>query len=116
MTTEDPSKQIRETNLLDPLHSQISSSASLGVVEPTGTDSPSQNGAVEVYNGKLAIKTRILLYRPGLPPNTGRLPSYTGYTSITTLYTKQLNGHCLRASFNLNLTSAASKYLAFVYA
>ncbi len=30
--------------------------------EPTGTDSPSQNGAAENYNDKLAIWTRTLLY------------------------------------------------------
>ena len=37
------------------------------VLEPTGADSPSQNGAVEVYNNKLAIRARTLLYGSGLP-------------------------------------------------
>jgi hypothetical protein len=37
------------------------------VVEPTGADSPSQNGAVEIYNGKLAVCARTLLYSSGLP-------------------------------------------------
>jgi hypothetical protein len=37
------------------------------VLEPTGADSPSQNGAVEIYNGKLAVCTRTLLYGSGLP-------------------------------------------------
>ena len=37
------------------------------VVEPTGTDSPSQNGAVEIYNAKLAMRTRTLLFGSGLP-------------------------------------------------
>jgi hypothetical protein len=37
------------------------------VLEPTGADSPSQNGAVEIYNDKLAIRTRTLLYGAGLP-------------------------------------------------
>jgi hypothetical protein len=37
------------------------------VLEPTGADSPSQNGAVEIYNDKLAIRTRSLLYGAGLP-------------------------------------------------
>jgi hypothetical protein len=32
-----------------------------------GANSPSQNGAVEVCNGKLAIKTRTLLYGSSLP-------------------------------------------------
>ena len=31
------------------------------VFEPTGADSPSQNGAVETYNDKLAVRTRTLL-------------------------------------------------------
>ncbi len=37
------------------------------VLEPTGSDSPSQNGAVEIYNGKLAVRTRSLLYGSGFP-------------------------------------------------
>jgi hypothetical protein len=36
-------------------------------MEPTGADSPSQNGAVEIYNDKLAIRARTLLYGSGLP-------------------------------------------------
>jgi hypothetical protein len=36
------------------------------VIEPTGADSPSQNGAVEIYNVKLAICTRTLLFGSGL--------------------------------------------------
>jgi hypothetical protein len=36
-------------------------------LEPTGTDSPSQNGAVEVYNHKFAVCTRTLIYGSGLP-------------------------------------------------
>jgi hypothetical protein len=37
------------------------------VVEPTGSDSPSQNGAAEIYNDKLANKARTLLYTSNLP-------------------------------------------------
>ncbi len=37
------------------------------VVEPTGVDSPSQNGAMETYSNKLAVRTRTLLYGAGLP-------------------------------------------------
>jgi len=37
------------------------------VVEPTGADSPSQNGGAEIYNNTLAVKTRTLLYGTGLP-------------------------------------------------
>ena len=37
------------------------------VLEPTGANSPSQNGSVEIYNNKLAIRARTLLYGSGLP-------------------------------------------------
>ena len=36
-------------------------------LEPTGTDSPSQNGDMEIYNDNFAIRTRTLLYGSGLP-------------------------------------------------
>ena len=36
------------------------------VVEPTGLDSPSQNGAVEIYNDSFGVKTCTLLYGAGL--------------------------------------------------
>ncbi len=37
------------------------------VVEPTGADSPSQNGGMEIYNNTLAVKVCTLLYGSGLP-------------------------------------------------
>jgi hypothetical protein len=37
------------------------------VVEPTGSDCPSQNGAAEINNDKLTVKVRTLLYGSGLP-------------------------------------------------
>ncbi len=37
------------------------------VLEPTGADIPSQNGSVEIYNDKLAIRARTLLYGLRLP-------------------------------------------------
>jgi hypothetical protein len=37
------------------------------VFEPTGANSPLQNGAVETYNDKLAVRTRTLLYGANLP-------------------------------------------------
>jgi hypothetical protein len=37
------------------------------VIEPTGADSPSQNGAAETYNGKLTVRERTLLFGSGLP-------------------------------------------------
>ncbi len=36
-------------------------------LKPMGTDSPSQNGAVDIYNDKLGIHTHSLLYGSGLP-------------------------------------------------
>ncbi len=35
--------------------------------KPTGADSPSQNGAVEIYNNKFAVRMQMLLYGSGLP-------------------------------------------------
>jgi hypothetical protein len=35
--------------------------------KPIGADSPSQNGTVEIYNDKFAVRTRMLLYGSGLP-------------------------------------------------
>jgi hypothetical protein len=35
--------------------------------EPTGTDSPLQNGAVKIYNDKFAVCMRTLLFGSGLP-------------------------------------------------
>ncbi len=37
------------------------------VFEPMGADSPSQTGAVEIYNDKFAVQTCTLLYGAGLP-------------------------------------------------
>jgi hypothetical protein len=36
-------------------------------MEPTGADSPLQNGSVEIYNDKLSVRTWTLLYGTGLP-------------------------------------------------
>jgi hypothetical protein len=36
-------------------------------IELTRSDSPSQNGAVEIYNDKFGVRTRTLLYGSGLP-------------------------------------------------
>ena len=40
----------------------------LYTVEPTGADSPSQNGAAEKWNDTLAVTVRALLYGAALPP------------------------------------------------
>jgi hypothetical protein len=36
-------------------------------IKPTGADSPSQNGAAEIYNDKFTIRTHTLLYGSSLP-------------------------------------------------
>ena len=36
------------------------------VVQPTGADSPSQNGGIEIFNGTLVVKVWTLLYGTGL--------------------------------------------------
>jgi len=50
-------------------------------LEPTGVDSPSQNGAAEIYNDKFVIRTRTLLYGSCLPANSGLRHSSTQSTS-----------------------------------
>ncbi len=55
------------------------------MVEPTGADSPSQNGAVEIYNGKLAVHAHTLLYGSGLPDK---------YWSVALLHSAYLH-NCL---------------------
>ncbi len=60
--TDQGGELARSTTLLDNLLPQHNY-----VIEPTGADSPSQNGAVEIYNGKLAVRTRSLLFGSGLP-------------------------------------------------
>ncbi len=37
------------------------------VLEPTGADRTSKNGAAEIYNAKLAVRERTLLFGLGLP-------------------------------------------------
>ena len=36
------------------------------IVEPTGADTPSQNGGVETWNGTFAVTVRAFLYGAGL--------------------------------------------------
>ena len=59
------------------------------VIEPTGVDSPSQNGAVEVYNNKLAIRARTLLYGSGLPAK---------YWSAALLHSVYLHNHLVHSA------------------
>jgi hypothetical protein len=54
------------------------------VVETSGEDSPSQNGAMEIYNNKLALCTCTLLYDAGL---------LAKYWSAELLHAMYLNNH-----------------------
>jgi hypothetical protein len=38
------------------------------IVEPTGANSPLQNGTIEFYKGHLVVKVWTLLYMSGVPP------------------------------------------------
>jgi hypothetical protein len=58
------------------------------VFELTSADSPSQNGAVETYNDKLAVRTRTLLYGANLP---------TMYWSAALLHAVYLNNRLVHA-------------------
>jgi hypothetical protein len=50
------------------------------LIEPTGADSPSQNGGVERFNQTLATMTRCLLYGLSLPA------MYWSYASVHAVY------------------------------
>ncbi len=58
------------------------------VVEPTEATSPSQNGAVETYNDKLAVHTHTLLYGAGLPAK---------YSSAALLHAINLSNHLVHS-------------------
>ena len=77
------------------------------VMEPTGADSPSQNGAVEIYNDKLAVCTRTLLYGAGLPAkywSSALQHSVYIHNRLVHTVTKKL--HDSRPSTDINPTSA----------
>jgi len=61
------------------------------VVEPTGADSPSQNGGAEIYNNTLAVKTRTLLYGTGLPAK---------FWSIALLHSVYLHNRLVHSATN----------------
>ena len=61
------------------------------VVEPTGADSPSQNGGAEIYNNTLAVKTRTLLYGAGLPAK---------FWSIALLHSVYLHNRLVHSATN----------------
>ena len=50
------------------------------VVEPTSANCPSQNGAVKIYNAKLAVRMQTLLFGSGLPAK------YWSLTLIDSMY------------------------------
>jgi len=61
------------------------------VVEPTGADSPSQNGGAEIYNNTLAVKTQTLLYGAGLPAK---------FWSIALLHSVYLHNRLVHSATN----------------
>jgi hypothetical protein len=58
-------------------------------LESTGADSPSQNGSVEIYNNKLAVCARTLLYGSGLPAK---------YWSLALMHSVYLHNRMVHAS------------------
>ncbi len=65
------------------------------VVEPTGADSPLQNGGVEIYNNTLAVKVRTLLYGSGLPARFW----YAGLLHAVYLYNRLVHSATLKTPF-----------------
>jgi hypothetical protein len=65
-------------------------------VEPTGADSPSQNGQAEKWNDTFAVTTRALLYRVALKPK---------YWLAALLHAVYLHNHW----YTLELVSPPSK-------
>jgi hypothetical protein len=59
------------------------------VFEPTGAGSPSQNGAAEIYNDKLAVQTCTLLYSAWLPAR---------FWSSALLHAVYLHNHLIHSS------------------
>jgi hypothetical protein len=58
------------------------------VVKPTGADSPSQNGTVEIYNCHLAVKVWTLIYMSSLHPK---------FWSAALLHTVYLYNHLVHS-------------------
>jgi hypothetical protein len=61
------------------------------VVEPTGADSPSQNGGAEINNNTLAIKVQTLLYGSRLP---------TKFWSMAILHAVYLHNQLIYSAIN----------------
>ena len=59
------------------------------VLEPMGADSPSQNGSVKIYNNKLPVCARTLLYSSRLPAK---------YWSSALLHSVYLHNRMVHAS------------------
>ena len=57
-------------------------------LEPTGANSPSQNGAVENYNDKFGMRTQTLLYGSSLPAD---------YWSVALLHTVYLHNRLVHS-------------------
>ncbi len=82
------------------------------ILEPTGADSPSQNGAVEIYITSLPSGHVPYCTAQDFQPNTGRQLSSIRCVSITTSLTKSQRKHHWKGSMAPNRTYATSNYLA----
>jgi hypothetical protein len=63
------------------------------IVEPMGTNSPSQNGGMEIYNNTLAVKVRTLLYSLGLPAK---------FWSVALLHAVYLHNRLVHSATGIN--------------
>jgi hypothetical protein len=86
------------------------------VVEPTGADSPSQNGGAEIYNNTLAVKVRTLFMDPGFLQSFALQLLYTRYTCTIGLSTLPLTKPPTRHGTAENLMSPISSCLVLGFA
>jgi hypothetical protein len=82
------------------------------VVEPTGADSPSQNGGSEIYNNTLAVKFERSFMDPAFQQNSGRRPSSMQYTSITDSSTWPQTKPPMKVGMVVSRTSPTSRHSA----
>jgi hypothetical protein len=79
-------------------------------LELTGSDSPSQNDNVEIYNDKFGARVRSLLYTAHVSPlRIGPMPLFIACTYTTVLSIRRLVVHHSKAITVSNPTCPASK-------
>ncbi len=111
MTTADPSIQIRAANLLDPLPSLISSSASTGMLwSQQAPIVPPRMVLLRCTMANRPTRQEPFCTDQASPTNTGCPPSYMRYTSITDLCMKQLNRRRSWASINRGSTRKKANF------